>query len=228
MGGHPQPATNFLGQQANSQVLNTLPMKTIRQAIGKMGEHRTILYQQFEQNKGGWINTVFGDEDGDQIWEALTSDQVVSGQIRFDVHALSELHNPDAERQKTILIDQVYTNYVTTVAKMIEVANNPEAPEEMKALMREAVSAKGEALTRFLEASDVDNIEDYVFELQEAQNADINQLQQLVSQVRGSGQIEAGSPEGPVRGGGLAALPGGAGNGAGRAGRPAGGDRLFK
>jgi hypothetical protein len=228
MGGHPQPATNFMGQQANSQILNTLPMKSIRRAVGKMGEHRTILYQQFETNRDGWIHTVFDRDDGDQIWEALTSDQVVSGQIRFDVHALSELHNPDAERQKTILIDQVYTNYVTTVAKMIEVANNPQAPPEMQQLMREAVSAKGEALTRFLEASDVDNIEDYVFQLQEAQNADLNTLQQLTAGVRGGpAQVTAGGPGGPVRGPGLAALPGGAGPGAGRAGREAGGDQLF-
>jgi hypothetical protein len=227
MGGHPQPATNFLGQQANSQVLNTLPMKSIRQAIGKMGEHRTILYQQFEENRDGWINTVFDEDDGEQIWEALTSDQVVTGQIRFDVHALSELHNPDAERQKTILIDQVYTNYITTLAKMLELKNNPQASDEQRALMDQAVAAKGDMIRRILESSDIDNIEDYVFELQEAQNSDLNQLRQLIAGVRGNPQDAAGGPEGPVRERGLAALPGGAEGGAERPNRAAGGDQLF-
>jgi hypothetical protein len=192
-----------------------------------MGEHRTILYQQFEENKDGWINTVFDDNDGDQIWEALSSDQVVTGQIRFDVHALSELHNPDAERQKTILIDQVYTNYITTVAKMLELKNNPKASEEQRALMDQAVAAKGDMIRRILESSDIDNIEDYVFELQEVQNGDLNQLRQLIAGIRDPAQIAAGGAEGSVRGGGLAALPGGGGTGTGSTGRANGGDQLF-
>jgi hypothetical protein len=227
MGGHPQPATNFLGAQANSQALNTIPMQGIRRAIANIGEHRTILYQQFEKNRNDWIGQIFGEDDGQQIWDVISTDNMVTGSLRFDVHALSELHNPDAERQKTILIDQVFTNYVTTVAKMIEVAENPQAPPAMKQLMQQAVTAKGEALTRFLEASDIDNIEDYVYQLQEQQNGDLNAIRQALAAAAGGGQGPPGAANGPVQQSVLASIPRGAGQGSRGSPRSRGSDSLF-
>jgi hypothetical protein len=230
MGGHPQPATNYLGQQAASQALNTLPMKSLRQAIGKMGEHRSIMYQQFEKNRGGWLAKVFDEGDAEQIWEILNDTQIITGKIRFDVHALSELHNPDAERQKTILIDQVYTNYVTQVAKMLEVIENPQTQQmpQLRQHLITAITAKGETLQRFLEASDVDNIETYIYNLQEAQNGDLRNLAQLVASVRGAGPAAAAAgPAGPIPGGGLALVPGGAGEGQETGARSRGSDSLY-
>jgi hypothetical protein len=230
MGGHPQPATNFLGQQANSQILNTLPMKSLRMAVGKMGEHRSIMYQQFEKNRGGWLASVFDEDDAIQIMEVLEDDQVVTGSVRFDIHALSEMHNPDAERQKTVLIDQVFTNYVTQVAKMLEVIENPQSQQMpmLREHLTQAISAKGETLTRFLESSDVDNIEEYIFKLKEAQGGDIDTLRQLAAQVGGAGpEGAAGGPGGPIPGPGLAAVPGGAGQGQAPPPGPGAGDLLY-
>ena len=220
MGGHPSPATNYLGQQAASQALNTLPMKSIRRTLGKLGEQRTILYQQFEKNRGGWLAKAFDQNDAEQIWEVLNDTQVVPGTLRFDVYSLSEMNNPDSERQKALLIDQVFTNYMTTVAKMLEVIENPQtqAMPEMRRSLQQAIQAKGQTLTRFLEASDVDNIEEYIFKLKEAQNADINTLQQLAAQAGGGGpgggaQAQASGPQGSVREPGLALVSGGIGEG---------------
>ena len=230
MGGHPQPATNYLGQQAASQALNTLPMKSLRMAIGKLGEHRSIMYQQFEKNRNGWLAKVFDDNDAEQIWEVLNDTQVVTGNIRFDVHALSELHNPDAERQKAIMIDQVFTNYVTTVAKMLEVIENPQSQQmpKMREHLIQAIVAKGQTLTKFLEASDVDNIEEYIFSLKESQSGDINSLQQLASSVGGGpAQAAPGGPQGSVQQPGLALVPGGAGEGEAPGAGPRGSDSIF-
>ena len=230
MGGHPQPATNYLGQQAASQALNTLPMKSLRMAIGKMGEHRSIMYQQFERNRGGWLTKVFDAHDAEQIWEVLNDSQVVTGNIRFDVHALSELHNPDAERQKAILIDQVFTNYVTQVAKMLEVVENPQTAQmpQMRQHLIQAISAKGQTLTRFLEASDIDNIEEYIFTLKEAQRGDIDTLRQLSAGIAGGGAGGApGGPQGPVQQPGLALVPGGAGEGEAEGAGGRGSDAIY-
>jgi len=216
MGGHPSPATNYLGQQAASQALNTLPMKSLRMCISKLGEQRTILFQQFEKNRGGWIAKTFDADDAEKIWDVLNDTQVVPGTLRFDVFSLSEVNNPDAERQKTLLIDQVFTNYMTTVAKMLEVIENPRTQQmpELRRSLIQAIGAKGQTLTRFLEASDVDNIEEYVFQLKEAQNGDISTLQQLAAAAAGGGpQAAPPGSEGPVRGGGLALVPGGIGEG---------------
>ena len=163
--------------------------------------------------------------------EVLEDDQVVTGNVRFDVHALSEMHNPDAERQKTVLIDQVFTNYVTQVAKMLEVIENPQSQQmpQLREHLTRAISAKGETLTKFLEASDVDNIEEYIFTLKEAQGGDIGALQQLAAGIGGNGpQGQAGGPGGPIPGPGLAALPGGAGEGEEEDLGPGAGDLLYR
>lgn len=230
MGGHPQPATNYLGQRAASQALNTLPMKSLRRAIGKKGEHRSILYQQFEQNRNGWIAKVFDQDDGEKIWEVLNDPQVITGNVRFDVAALSEVHNPDAERQKAVTIDQFYTNYITAVAKMLEVVESPQAQQMpwLREHLIQAIKGKGQNLIRMLEASDVDNIEEYVYELKESQRGDIGNLQQLVAQLSGGGPGGApGGVPGPVRGRGLAVVPGGAGEGEASAPRPRGRDTIY-
>jgi hypothetical protein len=196
--------------------------------LGKVAEHRTILYQQFEKNRGGWIGHTFDEDDAQDIIDVLSDDKVVTGQMRFDIFAISEMHNPDAERQKAILIDQVYTNYVTQCAKFIEVASNPKAPEPMKRLMVEAIESKGKSLAKFLESSDVDEVEAFVFELQEKQNGDIRGLLAIGERLRAAAQDQGGGAEGPVRGAGLAALPGGAGEAEAAPARQGGGDALFR
>ncbi|OGR29713.1 MAG: hypothetical protein A2139_02395 [Desulfobacca sp. RBG_16_60_12] len=224
MGGHPQPATNFLGQQANSQVLNTLPMKSIRKALGKVGEHRTIMLQQFEKNQGGWIAKVFDADDAQQIMEVLTSDQVVSGQMRFDVHALSELHNPQEEMNLAINTYQLFTQYASNAAKFYEVAANPQAPPDLKKLMYFSIEGMGEMVKKVLEAAGAEDAEEFVFRLQQGGASGQSLIEAVGPRVRELAQGAAGPAQGAVSGTGLVPIPGGAGPAAAGAGGARGRD----
>ena len=211
MGGHPQPATNFLGQQANSQVLNTLPMKSLRKAISKMGEHRTIMLQQFEKNQNGWISQVFDQDDAAQIMEVLESDQVVSGQMRFDVHALSELHSPDEEMNRAINTYQLFTQYATNAARFLEVFENPQAPPKVKELMAFSVEGMGKMVTKILEAVGAEDAEEFVFRLQQGGAGGQDLIRAVAERVREANTNQAGPAQGAVPGAGMGAPPGGAG-----------------
>ena len=230
MGGHPQPATNFLGQQANSQVLNTLPMKSLRKAISKIGEHRTILLQQFEKNASGWIAEAFDENTAAEILEVLDSEQVVSGQMRFDVHALSEVHNPEQEMSTAINSYQLFVQYITHSAQFMEVVmklkQDPQEQariaNEMGNLITSSIDGMGKMVTKILESAGAEDAEEFVYRLKEA-GADGQDLIRAAGQrLGGLAEDQNGAAQGPVPGPGLAALPGGAGPlaaGAARAGR---------
>jgi hypothetical protein len=218
MGGHPQPATNFLGIMEQSQINNSRPMKHLRMALSAAGSDRALMAQLFERNDGDWIQSHFDEDDAEHILAYLEGDDPIYGQVNFDVYALSEIHNPDAERQQAILIDQITTNYFITVAKFAETMVNPQVPPDIKTVMAEAIKAKTAALRRFLESSDVDDVETYLSQLGANQNANIELLARAQAAL-GQPPIQPGQPAGmdagagadPTATPGLTSLPGGAG-----------------
>lgn len=208
-GGHPQPATNFLGLIQQSQITSSRSVVDVRRALSKIGEHRAVLYQQFERNRNGWISRVFGEEDAPNIMRWLDSPEPLIGQITFDVHALSEIHNPDAERQKAVVIDQMVTNHYGIVAQFLQAMENPQTPPSVKAALQKAVEAKGQSLINFLEASDIDDIDQYVERFRANQGANIdlvNQLAGFLQQGGAQGALGAAGGNGSPR----ALSPGGA------------------
>ncbi len=214
LGGHPQPATNFLGLLEQAQILNTRPMKSIRSAFSAMGEDRAMMFQQFERNAGGWIGSTFDPDDAQKIMEVLSAPMPAPGQLPFDLRAMSELHNPDAERKKSLLVYQVTKDYYATLMKFVEVAANPQIQPPMKKVAARAVFAMGDSMKRFLENSDIDEVEQYVIQAQSQQQADTaqlgrvaqfaqSQLDAAAAGAAGNGAIPAGAggPEsGPIGG----------------------------
>jgi hypothetical protein len=233
MGGHPSPATNFLGMIQQSQIQSSRALKSVREALSWVGAHRAVMYQQFEKNEGNWIERVFGPEDAGQIMAYLEAEQPLLGQVDFDVHAFSEVSNPDSERQKFIALDQLVTNHYVILAKYVEVMGNPQAPPVLKALMAQAATAKTNSLIKVLESVEIDNVEDYVGTLARAGD-DVRE--QLAATLAITGGGVGGGPGGPgapgqpgpqaVPGQGVGAVPGGGGP-ALQANGGAGGGTLF-
>jgi hypothetical protein len=191
-------------------------MKHIRMALSQAGQDRALMAQLFEKNEKEWIQAEFDPDDAAHILAYLEGEDPVIGNIQFDVHALSEIHNPDADRQKAILVDQLTTNYFITVAKFAETMANPKVPPDVKTVMSEGIRAKTAALKRILEVSDVDDIETYISKLGANQRENIDFLERAqagLAQPPGQppGVVDAGSPGDPESAPGLTALPGGAG-----------------
>jgi hypothetical protein len=207
MGGHPSPATNFLGSIEQGGILGTYVMKQIQRQIGRVGNDILTMYQFFEKDPEGKISQALGPRDADDAMKVLfPRDQSIHGNLHMDLHALSSTHNPDQERQKAIAVDQIVTNYFAKILQAVQVLSNPQVQQMpmLQAATTKAIEAYTESMRSFLDASDIDEIEKFVFELKQRPD-DSELLGRIGSEV----VEQLGGVQGVAEGDGMGAvLPG--------------------
>jgi hypothetical protein len=188
----------------------------IRMQISRMGEAAASMYQQFETNEDGRIQRVLGDRDAAKVEEFLFPTDPISSVMNFDVVAMNESTNPQAEMAKAVTVTQMNTNYWAFVLRATQVMQQSAQNPLVLEMAVKSIEAQTKAHMRFLEASDVDDIEAFVLEL----NRGIEQgTAQLQAAAGGLGELAAGN--GAVQGQG--AVDGGAGpNGRGSLVAPGG------
>jgi hypothetical protein len=215
-GGHPSPATSTLALLDQSSMMSGTTKELIRLQYSRLGEACAALYQQFETNEDGRLQRVLGVSDAQNVEEFMFPTDPMFGNITFDMIAYSENMNPDTEMKRAVLVSQMNTNYWAFVLRVIQsIAQIPQMqvpPELKKAMFQGAVqSIKGQtkAHLRFLEAGDVDDLEQFVFQLErnEGQNSgDIRQAAGVIGEIAGNRLGVQGAPMGAA--GGM--VPGGA------------------
>lgn len=216
-GGHPSPATSTLAllQQGQTRLARTLAFD--RQELSRLGEDIASLYQHFEADdqKSGRIARVIGVGDAARLQEWFFPSDPLGGRTEFDVRALSDSMNPDAEFQKAVQIDQVVTNFYAKMLQGLNVAiQATQAPPPFNNAIMQMTFHSFDAFIastkRALDAANVDNIEDFLGMLQEARSAGTpDQLNAALGAAQQAAQLglaqAAGSPEGPA----VATGPGG-------------------
>jgi hypothetical protein len=204
MGGHPSPATNTLVQLQEGSKLFDMTLRDIRLSLSAVGEFIFSMYQQFElggEEGGGKLAEMIGEDDAAVVREALITPE----NFRFDVMSLSEMVNPEAERNNAVLVDQLTSNYYAFVLRILPLVEGQGGPT-VAAAAEKAVEAKGKSLMKALEAMEVDDPEELIFRLQEARREFTSNF--------GPGQLGQGAPSGapgPVQGGAVAPAANGAG-----------------
>ncbi len=213
-GGHPSPATSTLAllQQGQTRLARTLAFD--RQELSRLGEDLASLYQHFEADAGR-IARVIGIGDAQRLQEWLFPTDPTAGRVEFDVRALSDGMNPDAEFQKAVQIDQVVTNFYAKMLQGLNVAvQATQAPPPFGQAILEMTFHSFDAFIastkRALDAANVDNIEDYLGMLQEAKNAQSpDQLTAALNAAQQAAQLgleqASSGPQGPA----VATGPGG-------------------
>jgi hypothetical protein len=176
------------------------------------------MLQQFEKNQGGWINEAFDEDDAVQIMEILDSPKAISGNLRFDVHSLSELHNPEAEMSQAINTYQLFTQYSSDAARFAEVmmklTPDPQGQaaiaQKISELMVHSIEGMGKMVKKILESAGAEDAEEFVYRLREA-GADGQGLITATGQrLRELAQGQAPGAAGAVPGAAMGAIPGGA------------------
>lgn len=224
-GGHPAPATSTLALLEQVNVMNAGTDVVMGEELSRLGEMIAILDQQFETNEAGKIQRVLGAEDAAAVAPFLFPDEPIPGSYYFDVVALSRTENPDTQMRRTLMTAQAYQNYGTLTAQGAMVLDSPQASPRLKAVWSRLMTGYGDLLVKFLEASNVDNGEDYLVRLEalgvDARNAFAQFTREAAQSQGGAGPAGRGANAG---GGGAGAQPGGvarAGNGVqGGAGAP--------
>jgi hypothetical protein len=214
LGGHPSPATNTLVQlEEGSRTLN-MTMRGVRKQLALLGERIFTLYQQYEltDTEGGLdgrLATALGEDDARRLATVAISPET----FQFDVHALSEAANPEAEQNKMVVASQMTANYYSYIMRMFSLLENPQtqgAPG-LRASAIQAIDSYTRIFTRFLQSAEIDDAEKFAVSLRETQGQNlelIEDFKQFVTEAAsGLNPQPAPGPGGP--GGVQAAPPGG-------------------
>lgn len=215
-GGHPSPAASTMALLDQSALMSGTTKELVRLQYGRMGEAIAALYQQFETNEDGRLERVLGVGDAKQVERFIFPTDPMFGNITFDMVAYSENFNPDTEMKRAVLVTQMNTNYWGFVLRVMQsIAQIPQmqAPPALQAAMLKGAiqSIKGQtkAHLRFLEAGDVDDLEQFVFQLEQNEGANSGDIRQATGGLAEIAQARGGVPGQPMGGpGGMA--PGGA------------------
>lgn len=219
-GGHPSPATSTLALLEQVNVMSAGTDVILQEELSRLGEAIAILDQQFETNEGGKLQQVLGAADAAKVGEFLFPDEPIPGNYFFDVVALSRTENPDSSMRRTLMTAQAYQNYGALAAQGAMVIDSPQAGPRVKAVWAKLLEGYGQLLERFLDASQVDDGEKYLVELQQLGIDARNAFGQFSGEAARAAQAGgAGAGGAPAGGGGSVAASGsrlGTGNGAAR------------
>jgi hypothetical protein len=216
-GGHPSPATSTLALLENTDTMSVPTMSMIRRQFSRMGEAIAILNQQFETNEDGKIQRVLGGVDGASVMEFLFPREPIPGNYQFDVAALSPQANPDAEMNRAIQVGQMNQLYWSQVIQGAQALESPQVGPLVKLAWQKYIHSTTNTYMRFLESSNVDEIEKFVLNLRESQQQGAQALGGIAGQPAVAGGGAGTPPQLPVggaggaAGGGTLALPGGIG-----------------
>lgn len=213
LGGHPQPATSFVAGLQEANKLFSSGLRSIRKQIGRAAEVMATLYQFYGSTRVDdhrrKIERALGPRDADKVstW-MFPQDQPIIGNMQFDLHAVSETMNPEVEAQRAVLISQMTGNYFAQILQAISVLEQGQITSEPgKQAVIQSIEALGESHRQFLEASQVDEIETYLFKLKE--NNDAGQQGQVIGQLQSRVAELAGDVPGLAERGALGTVPAG-------------------
>jgi hypothetical protein len=219
-GGHPSPATSTLALMEQAQILGASTEILLQHDIAKMGEALAVLYQQFDTNEDGRLQQIFGEDDAADLEDYLFPTEPIPGSYMFEVVATSASFNPDIQIKRAVLAAQANQQYWGFAIQAAMAVESPQVGPQTKQMYMQALQSTGRIYSRFLMASDVDDMENFVAELSGITNAAAQSIAQGSAGAQG---IAAGAGAG-VPGGGVGGAPNGAGGGA--AGPVAGGGLL--
>lgn len=224
MGGHPAPATSTLALLEQLSINVSVSLRFIRHRLSKMGEDISTLFQQFETiDEGGSmgrIEAALGAHDAGIVKNlVLPLDEPISGNVHFDVHALSEVSSPEAERQKLVLEDQMLTNYYAQLLGAAQILQTPMGQNPMIAdIVKHAMHGKTLSMKRFLSTTGFEVPEEVLLDLGRPDNTAA--LRELIERSGAAlGQLGGGAASVPIPGmeAGAGGLPPAAPNGGGAA-----------
>lgn len=219
-GGGDSPSVNYATATTAVQQLREgakridQTLRENRRCLGYgVGTKVVELYQQY--NQGGKPFLAMGEKDGQFVAQILQFPlEIIRAGVLIDVTAASEANNKEVEVRTNIMLMQQITQYYMQLLQSIQIAINPQAPPELRAVAMEAAKGGSVLMRRILDASSVQDIDAIVPDVREILNAGQQQLNPLI------GALGGGSPmaQGPNAAQGLP--PGSGGNSGASSGMP--------
>ena len=202
-GGHPSPATStlFLAEQAKGMTGTTRDM--MRKQISRMGEAAAHMYQQFAtDDQAARINRILGDLDGQRVNEFFFPEEPSIGLMEFDVIAMDDKLNPQAELSKQVSLMQINTSYWGFLMQAVQAAQQAVqmGMPQFAQLAFQAMEAQTKFQERVLDAGDVDDFENFVLDFTKAVQAAQGDLQRTSQGLGAMGAAQGGMAQPGVGG----------------------------
>lgn len=173
-GGHPSPATSTLTLLAESKETLQTTLKMVRARMGQMGEDIFTLYQQFltPESLLERVRRTVGPADAQKVVQFMAARG--GAPVGFDMRALTEELNPEAARNRAILVDQATTNYYGRVLQLLQVLSQPQSGPQTPtgAVAIKFLDAITESYREILHSADVDEVERFLLELNSSRQPD--------------------------------------------------------
>lgn len=170
-GGHPSPASSTAMMLQESKEMFRASTKHLRLQFGRMAEDIATLYQQYETKDSGKLERALGTADGTIAKQWLFPTGPIAGSIEFDLRAVSDTLNPDAEREKAIFTMQATDAYYSRVMQALQMAAHPQAPPPVKAAAIKSIEAITAGFEGVLKAAQVDDMRKFTMQLKETNAA---------------------------------------------------------
>ena len=207
MGGHPSPATSTMAMLQNSEVLLNPRHGQVSKVLSRAGMFLATVNQQFETNADGRLKRLLGEIDGKRVEDFLFPVEPIPGNYLFSVKGLSRSLNSDTRLNRSMQLFQLGQQYwagMVAATKALAESIQMPLPEPIKKAQVNAylqfIMSQNETYKDLLQAADVDDVEKFLFSVENFMGGSRNALEQLVTN-------QAAGPEQP---GGLAGAGGAA------------------
>lgn len=177
---------------------------------------KECLYREQEQLQRGndrlrkYLTNLLGEQDAALYIEVLMDDQFDNA-IALEMTVTSAQVNKEVERQNSMLLTNIYRQYITELVQAVAMAINPQTPPALRDVITKAIAAGNEFMERTLRTfSDVQRPQTFIIdplpELQAAQQQPAQQqpqnpiaaiLQQLAGGQNGQNGVGAASGSEP-------------------------------
>jgi hypothetical protein len=189
--------TIALMQEGNQR--NNLVTADFRHSHQKLGSLLALFFGKFGTNG---LEEMFGD-DAPLLKEAFR--EFMSNRLRIPIRSSNASLNREVERQTDVLMVGLLQRHFTSIGQMIQAANNPMVPPEMKKWLTEVIRSINLFVRQMLKDFGKDQPEEYIPDVEFPQEQPNAQGQLQVSQSPQQPGAGEGTPQPP----GLAAAGGG-------------------
>lgn len=180
-------------------------LREIRDALDESGIRILELYQQFNQRGKPFI---LGAKDGTLVNAVLKFPlDLVRRGLRLSVTAIDVQQSKDSQIRTTTLVLQMLQQFYASYLQMSQYALNPQLPPEMRQSAYTMLVGSSKLMKKLLELFGEQDADAYIPQLENAVNAQQQQLAGLQQQIAllGGG---AGAPPGPPQAAGMAPVQG--------------------
>lgn len=181
-------------------------LREINFALGESGTRILELYQQF--NPRGKEYMALGQTEGQLVAMMLQFPvDLIRRGMNVSVTAIDAQTSKDTQIRTTTLVMQQLMQFYQGYMQFLSIASNPQSPPQVKQAAMTAASGSSELMEKLLHLYGVQDAESMIPTLQGANNAQQQQLAQIISALQlGAGQQQQGATGG-VGGGPMAGGP---------------------